>query len=275
MQPNLFLILQKLCLDWLAFFGIITSRYFLICGGAHLLLYSTFINYVAKYNSYNKSSSWKTQSWKTQFWKTPSWTSIKKDMELSLLCAVIFSLCAALVVTAYDSDSTLLYTSINQYGLWYLGASFIGLLILQDTYFYFVHRLFHHPLLFKKFHYGHHRSKKITPWTSFAFDPGEAFIQAIFFVGIVFILPLHYIALFAALIVMTLWAVFNHIGFELFPSSFYSRWLGKWFIGSKHHLIHHRRYKLHYGLYFTFWDRLLGTQDPNYQNQEVGFYKIN
>ena len=252
-MQNLFLILNKLCLDWLAFFGIIISRYFLICGGTHLLFYF-FLKSFPKPSLELKIMSWK---------------AIKKDMELSVLCAIIFAFCAALIVTGYDLGFTRLYTSIDKYGLWYLGFSLFTLLIFQDAYFYFMHRLFHHPLLFKKLHYGHHRSGEPTPWTSFAFDPGEAIIQAIFFVCIVFVLPIHYIPLFAALIVMTLWAVFNHIGFELFPPSFYSNWLGKWFIGSKHHLIHHRKYRLHYGLYFTFWDKFLGTQDANYDDEKL------
>ena len=254
MQHNFLLILNKLILDWLALFGIIISRYFLICGGTYLLFYSALIKYVAKINLRRKHLSWKT---------------IKKDMELSLVCAVVFAFCAALVVTGYDLGFTRLYTSIDKYGFWYLGVSFMALLIFQDAYFYFMHRLFHHPLLFKKLHYGHHRSGEPTPWTSFAFDPLEAFIQAFFFIFIIFILPIHYIPLLTALMVMTVWAVFNHIGFDLFPPSFYSNWLGKWFIGSKHHLIHHRKYTLHYGLYFTFWDKLLGTQDLNYDNEKL------
>lgn len=254
MQQNLLFILNKLCLDWLALFGIIVSRYFLICGITYLVCYSALIKYIAKVNLQGKAIAWQT---------------IKKDMELSLLCAIIFAFCAALVITAYDLGFTRLYTSMNQYGLWYLGVSFAALLVLQDTYFYFMHRLFHHPLLFRKLHFGHHRSKVPTPWTSFAFDPIEAFIQALFFVCIIFVLPLHYIPLITALIVMTVWAVFNHIGFELFPASFYSNSLGKWFIGSKHHLIHHRKYNLHYGLYFTFWDKLLGTHDSNYQSEKL------
>ena len=248
MQQNFLFILNKLCLDWLALFGIIVSRYFLICGGTHLLFY--FILLKPR--------------------RQPLiWKKIKKDMELSLLCAVIFAFCAALVVTGYDLGFTRLYTSIDKYGLWYLGVSFIALLIFQDAYFYFMHRLFHHPLLFKKLHYGHHRSGEPTPWTSFAFDPLEAVIQALFFICIIFVLPIHYIPLLTALMVMTVWAVFNHIGFDLFPPSFYSNWLGKWFIGSKHHLIHHRKYTLHYGLYFTFWDKVLGTQDLNYDNEKL------
>ncbi|MDJ0677713.1 MAG: sterol desaturase family protein [Calothrix sp. MO_167.B42] len=251
MQQKLFLILNELCLNWLAFFGIITSRYFVICGATHLLCYSKVVNFYTNFCLPQKP---------------PSWKIIKKDMELSVLCGIIFAFCGALVFIAYRLGFTFLYTSISKYGFWYLSISFVILLILQDTYFYFMHRLFHHPLLFKKLHSGHHRSKEPTPWTSFAFDPIEALIQGMFFVCIVFVLPLHYITLFTALIVMTIWAVFNHLGFEFFPSSFYSHWLGQWFIGSKHHLVHHRKYTLHYGLYFTFWDKILGTQDPNYNH---------
>jgi sterol desaturase/sphingolipid hydroxylase (fatty acid hydroxylase superfamily) len=66
---------------------------------------------------------------------------------------------------------------------------------------------------------------------------------------------------------MTVWSVWNHLGFEIFLSSFPHHWLRKWLIGSTHHAIHHRQYTVHYGLYFTFWDKLLGTQDPNYEKK--------
>jgi Delta7-sterol 5-desaturase len=83
-------------------------------------------------------------------------------------------------------------------------------------------------------------------------------------VGIVFVIPLHLVTLIAVLSTMTVWAVLNHLGIDRLPSSFPHHWFGRWFIGPAHHSIHHLKYKLHYGLYFTFWDRLLGTQDPEY-----------
>lgn len=197
--------------------------------------------------------------------KLPSWRSIQADIQLSVLSAVIFALSAAVVMCGYDAGITFLYTNPDQYGLWYLGISFIAVLLLQDAYFYFIHRIVHHRSLFKWVHHGHHQSITPTPWTSFAFDLPEAIIQALFFVGIVFIVPLHFITLISALLTMSVWAVINHLGFELFPASSPGHWLGKWLIGPSHHAIHHRRYTMHYGLYFTFWDRLLGTQDPTYQ----------
>nr|WP_228035564.1 sterol desaturase family protein [Oculatella sp. LEGE 06141] len=186
---------------------------------------------------------------------------------------IAFSLGAAFVLSRYDFGGTQLYSDPCQYGWWYLGISFVTVLVLQDTYFYFVHRMFHHPFIFKWMHSGHHRSGDPTPWTSFAFDLPEAIVQMIFFVGIVLLIPLHFATVIAVLLTMTVWAVWNHLGFELFPPSFAHHWLSRWFIGSTHHSIHHRSYTVHYGLYFTLWDRLLGTQDPRYEHEFAAVLK--
>lgn len=231
------------------FFGITLARYFLIAGGAYLLFYLVLGKFLAKQSLRRK----------------PLMScSLRKDIESSVLSAVVFALCAALILKEYGLGVTLLYTDPHKYGLWYLGVSFVAVLILQDTYFYFLHRLFHHPWAFRWMHYGHHHSGEPTPWSSFAFDVPEAIVQSLFFIAVIFIVPLHFITLAAALITMTVWAVMSHLGFELFSSSFPHHWLGRWFIGSTHHWIHHRKYTVHYGLYFTFWDKLLSTQDPNY-----------
>jgi sterol desaturase/sphingolipid hydroxylase (fatty acid hydroxylase superfamily) len=231
--------------DWFFFFGVILIRYLIIAGGVYWLFYSVFGKSLA-HRSLRRSP--------------PVARSIYREIKLSALSAVVFAFGAACVITEYTAGITLLYNDLLQYGLGYLGISFVAILILQDTYFYLVHRLFHHPFFFKWIHFGHHRTGDPTPWTSFAFDFPEALVQAIFFVGIVLIIPLHFITLVAVLLTMTAWAVWNHLGFELFPAEFSGHWLGKWLIGSTHHAIHHRQYTVHYGLYFTFWDRVFGTQ---------------
>jgi sterol desaturase/sphingolipid hydroxylase (fatty acid hydroxylase superfamily) len=235
---------MKLWLYYLfAFFGIILTRYFLVAGGAYLLFYSF------------SKQSFIQQPLKI---KSPSRKLIKKDIALSVTATLALSICAALVMTIYKLGATRLYQSIGDYGIWYLIASFLGVILLQDTCFYFFHRGFHHPLLFDWLHRGHHGSKNPTPWTSFALDFPEALIQGLFLVAIVFIIPLHFFVLALLLITMTVWALVNHLGFELFPG-FPNYWLGQWLISSDHHSLHHRDYTRHYGLYFTFWDRLLGT----------------
>ncbi len=234
----------------IAFFGIILLRYFLVAGGTYLFFYSPF-----------------NQAHRQRHHRSPSWQSIRQDIMLSVLSAGVFALAAALIMSAYTEGITRLYSHPQQYGLWYLAASYGAVLVLQDAYFYFTHRLFHHPSLFRWLHQGHHRSRYPTPWTSFAFDPLEAVVQSFFLVGIIFIVPLHFITLIAVLLTMTVWAVVNHLGIDCLPSSFPHHWLGKWVIGPAHHSIHHLKYTVHYGLYFTFWDKLLGTHDPNYEEK--------
>ena len=197
----------------------------------------------------------------------PCWRSIRHDVTLSVLSAGVFALAAAFIMSGYSWGITRLYSHAREYGLWYLGFSYGIVLVLQDTYFYFTHRLFHHPSLFRWLHQGHHQSRYPTPWTSFAFDPLEAIVQSLFLVGIVLIIPLHFITLIAVLTTMTVWAVLNHLEINRLPTSFPHHWLGKWFIGPAHHSIHHLKYTVHYGLYFTFWDKLLGTQDSNYEKK--------
>jgi len=238
----------------IAFFGIILLRYFLVAGGTYFFFYSPFnqalIHHRLQYQS-------------------PSWKSIQHDIQLSVLSAGIFAAAAALIMSGYGWGITRLYSHPQHYGFWYLGVSYGTVLVLQDAYFYFTHRLFHHPWLFRWLHQGHHQSRYPTPWTSFAFDPLEAIVQALFLIGIVFVIPLHFITVIAVLMTMTVWAVVNHLGIDRLPLAFPHDWLGRWFIGPAHHSTHHLKYTLHYGLYFTFWDKLLGTQDPNY-GQKLG-----
>ncbi|WP_404790642.1 sterol desaturase family protein [Altericista sp. CCNU0014] len=199
--------------------------------------------------------------------RLPSWLSIWHDIKLSILSSGIFAIAAALIVSGCNEGITRLYGDVRQYGLWYLGVSYGTVLVLQDAYFYFTHRLFHHPLLFRWLHQGHHRSRYPTPWTSFAFDPLEAIVQSLFLLGIVFIVPLHLVTLIAVLTTMTVWAVVDHLAVDRLPLSFPHHWLGKWCIGPAHHSTHHVKYTVHYGLYFTFWDKLLGTQDLGYEKK--------
>ncbi len=236
----------------IAFFGIILLRYFLAAGGTYWFFYSPFSQAFIHPGQLKRS---------------PSWDSIRHDISLSVLSTGVFALAAAFIMSAYGWNLTRLYSDPYQYGLWYLGLSYGVVLVLQDAYFYFTHRLFHHPLLFCWFHQGHHQSRYPTPWTSFAFDPLEAIVQSLFLVGIVFMIPIHFITLIAVLVTMTVWAVVNHLGIDRLPLSFPHHWLGRWVIGPAHHSIHHLKYTVHYGLYFTFWDKLLGTQDLNYEEK--------
>lgn len=236
----------------IAFFSIILLRYLIAAGGTYIFFYSPFSHSYLNQNRKNKSV--RNQN-------------IIHDIKLSIYSSIVFALASCFIMSVYRQGISLLYNHPQEYGFLYLGISYVFTLLLQDTFFYFTHRLFHQPLFFSWFHQGHHRSRYPTPWTSFAFDPLEAIVHALFYMGIIFIIPLHLVTFLAILITMTVWAVLNHIGLDQLPLPFPHNWLGKWFIGPAHHSIHHNKYTLHFGLYFTFWDKLLGTQDPNFESK--------
>jgi sterol desaturase/sphingolipid hydroxylase (fatty acid hydroxylase superfamily) len=55
--------------------------------------------------------------------------------------------------------------------------------------------------------------------------------------------------------------VLGHLGLELFPPWFtHSRWTRRSATTTRHTL-HHRRVGANYRLYFTWWDRAMGTTD--------------
>ncbi|MCP9792441.1 sterol desaturase family protein [Vulcanococcus limneticus Candia 3F8] len=235
--------------DSLAWFLIILARYFLVAGGCWCLIR------LCRPQATAPASELQSRGIRD---------GIRHDIRLSVLSAAVFAPAAAAVPWLQAHGITKLYVGADTNTWWYLGVSYLAVLILQDAVFYATHRLFHHPALYAAFHRGHHHSHRPTPWTSFAFDSPEALVQALFLVGVVMLIPLHLITLLAVLSTMTVWAIVNHLDLEWLPRRFPHHLLGHWVIGPAHHSLHHHRPSVHFGLYFTFWDRVFGTQHAGY-----------
>lgn len=249
--------LQELCRHSVIFFIVTVAGYVAAASSLYWLLYL---------RRGSRFSAGSTSGLKPGFTTlTQIWAAIRSDVILSVMSSGIFSVCAALMMMAYKLGYTRLYQQPDQHGLWYLGFSLVLVIVLQDTYFYFTHRLSHHPRCYKWLHQGHHQSKNPTPWTAFAFDPAEAMLQAIYLMGAVLLIPMHVSVLVAVVMVMTTGALIHHFGVRLFEDSAVGAWLGSWLVGCTHHWLHHRKYTVHYSLYFTFWDRVMGTQYDGYE----------
>jgi Delta7-sterol 5-desaturase len=80
-------------------------------------------------------------------------------------------------------------------------------------------------------------------------------------------MPIHYYALGIVLMIMTVSAVINHAGVEIFPRKFINHPIGKWLIGSTHHDLHHKYFTTNFGLYLTFWDKLMKTENEKFEKQ--------
>ena len=192
----------------------------------------------------------------------PKPATIRHELKLSILSSWIYALPAAIVLEAWKHGGTLVYLDVAKYGVPYLFLSGAIYLLVQDAYYYWLHRLMHVKPLFRYMHAGHHRSRQPTAYASFAFDWSEAALTAWLLPALTFVVPIHPIVIVALLTLMTILAVLNHSGAEVLPDWLVHSWLGGWLISASRHSLHHSHFDANYGLYFTFWDRALGTDMP-------------
>jgi Delta7-sterol 5-desaturase len=186
------------------------------------------------------------------------------DAKWSVSTIVIFSLFGLGVHYAGRHGLLRRYADVEQYGWAWLVASVAVLVVLQDAYFYWTHRAMHHPWLYRFVHRVHHRSTNPSPWTAYAFSPAEAIVHATFVPLAWSVLPLHEGVVFAFLAIMIVFNVFGHLSMELrSPGTSRHPILGRQ-TTQTHHALHHRGFRWNYGLYFTFWDRVMGTEHPAY-----------
>ncbi|MTV40879.1 sterol desaturase family protein [Duganella radicis] len=157
------------------------------------------------------------------------------------------------------------YERIATHGWPYFFLSILLAMIIQDTYFYWTHRLMHHRRLFRWFHFTHHRSTHTNPWTTYSIHPLEALVDSGSGVLIMMLLPTTGASVLTFSVINTVYAVYTHLGYELFPKGMSRHWLGRWINTSTAHNVHHARARYNFSWYFLFWDRMMGTLSPDYE----------
>lgn len=195
----------------------------------------------------------------------PGTHDYRRELIFSTISIIIFSLPPIILLhDPHLRPHTTIYTDIPQHGWWYFFAAFPLMFLIHDTYFYWTHRLIHHPLLFKWVHLVHHRSVNPSPWAAYAFHPVEALLESQIFVIFLFTIPMNVWHLFIFFLLSLTYNVYGHLGFELYPAGFNRHWLGRWVNTSVSHNLHHHHFNGNYGLYFLFWDRWMGTLRKDY-----------
>ncbi len=187
---------------------------------------------------------------------------VRKEVLFSISTLCIYGLSSWMVFALYRSGFTKIYLDFQEYGTAYFILSLILMMAIHDAYFYWTHRLMHHGKLFRTVHRVHHWSHNPTPWASFSFHPLEAVISQGHIFIIIFLIPSHPLAIFGLLVIMFAVNLLGHSGFEFFPKKFLLGKVGRWINASTFHNLHHQRSQHNFGLYFTFWDRIMGTFEP-------------
>ena len=215
--------------------AVIFARYLVVA-----IMYKVVLNLIARTlrNSFKENSH-----------------QIKREIKWAFLSSIVFTALCAVSLFLYQYNLTAIYTQVDEYSVMYFVLSPILVLSLYESYYYWLHRWMHTPPIFKIVHKVHHESSKPTVFTAFSFHPLEAFLQFLFFPLIIIIIPIHLSMLGFVFALLTVCAVINHGGFEI-----YSARIRKHVIGAAHHDRHHRDFRKNFGLTFTWWDKLMNTE---------------
>jgi Delta7-sterol 5-desaturase len=234
---------------WLFLYGTHLSRYLVFAAAVYMLFYV-----------------WRKRKWahrKIQQ-RIAKAGMIQHEVLYSVLSIAIFSSFIMMIALCTHYGLTKIYLKISDYGWGYFALSIPLFIFWHDTWFYWTHRMMHHKALYKTIHAIHHKSTNPTPWAAFAFHPIEAVFE-VAFVAMVFVIPMHPLALAVVGLHQMAFNVMGHSGYEIFPQGFVQHPVFKWLNTPTHHNQHHQKFTCNYGLYYNFWDRVMGTNHATYE----------
>jgi sterol desaturase/sphingolipid hydroxylase (fatty acid hydroxylase superfamily) len=227
-------------------------RYFLFASVAWVLAYLVFKRRW-QHRKINPSAPAKSDVW--------------RELRYSFFTLIVFGAVGTATIWAGKYGYTRMYFGLTQHSWGWFFASIVLTIFLHDAYFYWTHRLMHHPRLFRIVHHTHHRSVNPTPWAAYSFSPWEAVVQAGIFPLAVTVMPIHPLAFFLFMVWQITFNVMGHTGFEFHPRWLMNTFLGKIMNTPTNHVMHHEVFRANYGLYFNIWDRLMGTNHADYEKR--------
>ncbi|XP_035215092.1 methylsterol monooxygenase 1-like isoform X2 [Stegodyphus dumicola] len=124
--------------------------------------------------------------------------------------------------------------------------------MLTEALFYYYHRIFHWPAIYKTYHKVHHRYKQPTAFSATAMHPLEFFVlQTVTFIPM-FTIPIHYAVFIGVVFYENYYSVIGHSGAKI-------KSLWPWQPDSMYHDNHHEFFHVNFGLNTKLFDYLHGT----------------
>src|SRR5688572_16977454 len=161
-------------------FSVIVLRYLILASIAFLIYYVI------------KRRSWLHQKIQQHF---PRSSDYWREILYSIVTSFIFTAIGLLVFATPFKQFTQAYSRISDYGMIYFIVSILMMIIVHDTYFYWIHRWMHREGVFKWFHKVHHLSTNPSPWAAFAFHPLEAVVDGSIITVVAVLFPVHPLSL--------------------------------------------------------------------------------
>ncbi len=244
------LLLKQSLMVFVAFSFLFTMvRYFLLSGLAYWVFYPT------------KKGKWSDRKIQKRL---PTRQELVHELKYSTITSASFMVSAVYVFHTHGTPYNHLYFQVSEHGWLWFALSVPVVFLLHDAYFYAIHRFMHLKWTYRLTHQAHHRSTNPTPFATYSFNAIEAVLESAIVPILLTFLPLHAAVTLIFQTASLTFNVFGHLGYELLPASMLKHPLGRWIATSTYHNQHHRSFNSNYGLYFRFWDRLFGTENPGY-----------
>ena len=190
---------------------------------------------------------------------------------LSSLRTVFFFGVTTLATLALSSVGIIKF-QLSAFPLWLALVQAAAIILAHDAWFYWTHRAMHSKRLFRPVHLHHHKSRTPTPFTAYSFTWLEAIIEAAFMPIFLLVTSLMGFAFTGLALLLFIWIqisrnVMQHAGVEIHPAGWVdSKWTD-WISTTTHHDLHHSDGNHNFGFYFTWWDRWMGTEHPQYKER--------
>lgn len=193
---------------------------------------------------------------------------LRLEIGSSLVTIALWTLLACGVYWLHLRGIGQIYRELSWSGAPYFVASFFLVQFLHETYFYWTHRAYHAngnkgPLWAA--HRFHHRFGNPTPFAALAFHPVEGLLHGVYMTGFGLLVPVHGVMVFFYAFFMMLVNVAGHMGHEFWPTGLHRHPLWRHLNTPTHHNLHHTNPRYGFGIYYNFWDTLMGTNDPAYE----------
>jgi sterol desaturase/sphingolipid hydroxylase (fatty acid hydroxylase superfamily) len=197
--------------------------------------------------------------------ETPSPRKLLTEFLYSVRSIAIFATVSVGITVLARAGAYPLSDLAGGWGPVWFWASLAMMIVGQDAYIYWLHRWMHRSRWYRRLHRRHHLSNNPSPFAAYSFDVGEALLMVGPF-GVLW-----------PAVVPTPWAVslifmghqifrntLLHAGYELMPTRADGRpWLD-WLTTTTHHDLHHAQAGYNFAPWFTWWDRWMGTEHPEY-----------
>ncbi|WVR03072.1 hypothetical protein IAU60_000061 [Kwoniella sp. DSM 27419] len=185
---------------------------------------------------------------------------IRKEIKSSLIAAPVIDLMTLPWFVGEVRGHSKLYEDVGQYGWGYLVLSLFMFLFFTDFAIYWIHRLEHHPLIYKHVHKPHHKWIVPTPYAALAFHPVDGYAQSLPYHIFPFVFPLHKYAYLGLFVFVQFWTILIHDG-DMISGHMLERYINS----PAHHTLHHLYFTCNYGQYFTwadsYWDSYRTPED--------------